>query len=143
MEIRLSDLIWTIICFGLFILVLNGLLIKPVLRLMDERKKRIAKARSHAAELEAADELERKKLAEQTALDESAAREERRARLELARKEAALEYEKLEASLKAHESEAANALSVSTEKARAKLAASMDAMVEAFTKKLISGGEKR
>ena len=53
MSIKISDIIWTIICFGLFTLVVNLLLLKPMLRFMDARKERLEKARARKAELDA------------------------------------------------------------------------------------------
>ncbi len=45
MTIQVSIIIWTIICFLLLMLILHNLLFTPVLRVMDERKKRIDAAR--------------------------------------------------------------------------------------------------
>lgn len=44
MNIQISTLIWAVICFFLFILILNNLLFKPVLACMDARKKKISDA---------------------------------------------------------------------------------------------------
>lgn len=45
MTIQPSILIWTIICFCLLMLILNKLLFKPMLSVMDARQEKIAKAR--------------------------------------------------------------------------------------------------
>lgn len=52
MEINIqpSLIIWTVICFGLLMLVLDRLLFRPLLKLMDERKERAESARRRAGE---------------------------------------------------------------------------------------------
>lgn len=55
MTIQLSVVIWTIINFILLMLILHFLLYRPVLKVMDERKKRIASAKEKK---EAIDKLE-------------------------------------------------------------------------------------
>lgn len=52
MTIQISVLIWTIICFLLLVLILNRLLLKPVLQVMDARKERIQKAAQRKKEQE-------------------------------------------------------------------------------------------
>lgn len=52
MTIQLSVSIWTIICFILLMVILNNLLFKPILKVMDERKERIEKASQKKAEYE-------------------------------------------------------------------------------------------
>ena len=52
MEINIqpSLIIWTVICFGLLMLVLDRLLFRPLLKLMDERKERAESARRRAGQ---------------------------------------------------------------------------------------------
>lgn len=45
MTIQLSVTVWTVICFCLLMLILHNLLFKPVLKVMDDRRERIEKAR--------------------------------------------------------------------------------------------------
>lgn len=52
MTIQLSVLVWTIICFGLLMLILHHLLFQPVLKVMDDRKVRIQNAAKKKAEYE-------------------------------------------------------------------------------------------
>ena len=52
MTIQISVLIWTIICFLVFVLILDFLLFKPVLKLLDSRRERIQKAAAKKAEYE-------------------------------------------------------------------------------------------
>lgn len=54
MTIQISVVIWTVICFILLMLILNNLLFKPMLDMMDKRRHRIEKAKSKKAEYEAA-----------------------------------------------------------------------------------------
>ena len=50
MSIQISVTIWTVICFILAMLILNNLLFKPVLEIMDKRREKIAAARAKKAE---------------------------------------------------------------------------------------------
>lgn len=51
MTIQLSVTVWTVICFLLLMLVLNNLLFRPILKLLDERKQRIDSATQKKEEL--------------------------------------------------------------------------------------------
>ncbi len=52
MNIQPSIIVWTVICFVLLMLILNNLLFKPVLEVMDKRRKRVEDARKKSAERE-------------------------------------------------------------------------------------------
>lgn len=52
MTIQLSISVWTVICFVLLMVILDKLLFKPVLKVMDERKERIKRAADTKAEYE-------------------------------------------------------------------------------------------
>ena len=52
MTIQLSVLVWTVICFGLLMLILHHLLFQPVLKVMDKRRARIQNAAKKKAEHE-------------------------------------------------------------------------------------------
>lgn len=52
MTIQISVLVWTVICFCLLMLILNKLLFKPVLAIIDERRAKIEKAANKKAEIE-------------------------------------------------------------------------------------------
>lgn len=80
-NVQPSLIIWTVICFGLFMLVLDRLLFRPLLKLMDERRERTEGARLRLAEAREAHEAE---------LEEARSREE-------ANRIAAIESERLEA----------------------------------------------
>lgn len=51
MNIQLSVTVWTVICFVALMLILHNLLFKPVLRVMDERRERIDRAKGKREEL--------------------------------------------------------------------------------------------
>lgn len=51
-EMQLSLIVWTVICFLLMMLVLDRLLLKPMLRFMDERQKKIDKAEMKRQQIE-------------------------------------------------------------------------------------------
>lgn len=53
MNIQLSVLIWTVICFLLLMLILHFFLFKPVLKVLDERKARIQKAQEKSETISA------------------------------------------------------------------------------------------
>lgn len=52
MTIQLSVTVWTIICFLLLMVILNKLLFKPILEVMDKRKERIKNAADKKTEFE-------------------------------------------------------------------------------------------
>ncbi len=64
MTVQLPVLLWTVICFGALVLILNNLLFKPMLAFMDKRGERIRaaaekKAAAERASSEAQEALER------------------------------------------------------------------------------------
>ena len=143
MDIKLSDIIWTIILFGLFTLVLNRLLIKPVLGFMDERKRRMdeahTRAESRRAELSAARE---RALAEQEDRRREEAKESER-RLAEASNEYSEELKRLSAELSEKEARSRAELPSLERSADEALDNAMDDLVDAFTEKLISSGAKQ
>ncbi|MCR5808987.1 MAG: hypothetical protein K6G56_05440 [Clostridiales bacterium] len=141
MNFKLSDLIWTVILFGLFILVVNGLLIKPMLKFMDARRERIDRARAMKLEREENEKLaaaEGARLAEET---ERLRREEERKALLKASEEAKEELRLFQAELASREKEAAAGLEALSAETDEKLLSEMDGMIEAFTNKLIPTGQ--
>lgn len=50
MNIQISVIIWTVICFALLFIVLSKLLFKPVLKVMDDRNKKIESAKKRKAD---------------------------------------------------------------------------------------------
>ena len=131
MNIQISVTLWTIICFVVLMLILNNLLFKPVLRVMDARREKIEgaaakKARWDAAEQEHAAMLLEKEAAFRSARERQiqdeieAIRAESRRAVECAKEErvrlmdefrdnAELEREKILTALSAHKAELAAA----------------------------------
>lgn len=52
MSIQISVVIWTVICFLLLMVILQNLLFKPVLEVIEKRRLRIEKAKERQAEAE-------------------------------------------------------------------------------------------
>ena len=52
MNFQPSVIVWTIICFLLLTVILRKLLFEPVLKVLDQRKEKIEKAKSKKAEIE-------------------------------------------------------------------------------------------
>lgn len=70
MNIQLSVIIWTVICFLLLMLILKNLLFAPVLKVLDERREKLEKARSKKADIEKAILENERYLAEKREEDE-------------------------------------------------------------------------
>ena len=80
MNIQLSVIIWTVICFSLLMLILSNWFLRPVLNVLDKRKKNLDAARAKKAEYtliaeNMAKELEEKQLEYKRSI-EAAAKEE-------------------------------------------------------------------
>lgn len=69
MNIQLSVIIWTVICFLLLMLILKNLLFTPVLNMLDSRRKKIEDAKKKKEEIDSLTAEHEKYLAEQKALD--------------------------------------------------------------------------
>lgn len=52
MNIQISVIIWTVICFLLLMVILKNLLFTPVLKILDRRKEKIEAAREKKTEIE-------------------------------------------------------------------------------------------
>lgn len=63
MNIQLPIILWTIICFLILMAVLRNLLFKPVLKLLDDRKKKLQDAENKLKEENALFEEHKKRLA--------------------------------------------------------------------------------
>ena len=72
MNIQVSVTLWTIICFILLMLILNNLLFKPVLRVMDARRAKIEDAAAKKAQRDAAAQEHESMLLEKEAAFRSA-----------------------------------------------------------------------
>lgn len=69
MNIQLSVIIWTVICFLLLTVILKNLLFTPVLKVLDGRKEKIEAAREKKAEIERLTAENEEYLEKQKALD--------------------------------------------------------------------------
>ena len=141
MSINISQVIWTIICFALFALVLDRLLIRPVLDNIDRRREKIDRAKERKAELESS-----RVEAERTARAESEERrailaKEHEAKLAEASAAAEKELEALSAELREREEKALAALAEEAAWTDAKLDAATGDMIGAFTEILTTGGD--
>lgn len=67
MNIQISVIIWTVICFVALMLILRNLLFKPLLEVMDKRKERLENARKKKAEMENVVRKHEEKIAQQQA----------------------------------------------------------------------------
>lgn len=140
MTIQPNILIWTILCFCAFMLILWRLLLRPLLRFMDARDARIARARGLDRSALQAEEEARLEAERQLALRRSA--EERRQALQTRREAGqaelnaqALAFQQENVQRKAElEAEAAAMIP--------ELATSLRGHVDAFTDKLMSYGER-
>lgn len=141
MSVKISDIIWTVICFGLFALVIDRLLLKPILKFMDARKARIERAGVLAREAEErAEEAERERLlkAEEARLLHA---QKRRDMLECARAEAAEAVKKRASELQTESEENKTAAAKLGCDTRRELMRAVDGLAEAFAEKLVSGGQ--
>lgn len=69
MNIQLSVIVWTVICFLLLTVILKNLLFAPVLKVLDSRKEKIDAAGKKKAEIEKLTAENEKYLAQQKAID--------------------------------------------------------------------------
>ena len=67
MNIQISVIIWTVICFVAMMVILRNLLFKPLLEIMDKRSERLANARKKKAEIEEAKRKHEEEIAVQQA----------------------------------------------------------------------------
>lgn len=138
MTIQVSILVWTLICFVLFMLIVNKLLFKPMLAIIDERKAKIENAARKKADIEAT------QLAYENNLRE-AAENARRAESELADKMLADAEMKAENDIKQAEETSKQRLALAatdvefeTNEMGEKLGESVEELASAFISRLIS-----
>ncbi len=139
MTIQLSVLIWTVICFCVFMLVLDRLLFRPLLRFMDRRREK----------MECADLLEKQRLRREAAarLEAEAAEKKRLEALELRKDRERLKAqyeERLRALASSLENDAVTKRAeFEAEAARMEetVSSSLDGCLAAYLDKLASYGE--
>ena len=140
MTIQLNILIWTILCFCVFMLILWRLLLKPMLTFLDARKARIEHARSLDKSAELAEkqaQLEAMKLAEA----QRRAAERKQAVLDL-REESKVKREAREKRYLQETKERRDIVEAEAAALVPQLAVSMKEHVDTFTDKLIAFGER-
>lgn len=138
MNIQISVVIWTVICFALLMVILRNLLFKPLLKVMDERSVRLENARKKKSEIdEAIREQEEKLCQQQTDYLEKQKKEisERLASIQAESKNAVIEARKKSLSdVKAYR----ESMDAEREKIVSDVSANAKSIAEAFARQIIS-----
>lgn len=138
MQLQPSVIIWTAICFLLFMLVIDRLLLRPVLKHMDERREKIdsVKRRREALERELEDERLEKRLETQARLSAAqTAADEEYARVKLECEE---ELKALDVRLQSEAEAASEGYGDRMERDREAVKQALDSMAKEYAEKLIS-----
>ena len=138
MNIQISVVIWTVICFALLMVILRNLLFKPLLKVMDERSVRLENARKKKSEIdEAIREQEEKLCQQQTDYLEKQKKEksERLASIQAESKNAVIEARRKSLSdVKAYR----KSMDAEREKTVSDVSANAKSIAEAFARQIIS-----
>ena len=138
MNIQISVVIWTVICFALLMVILRNLLFKPLLKGMDERSVRLENARKKKSEIdEAIREQEEKLCQQQTDYLEKQKKEisERLASMQAESKNAVIEARRKSLSdVKAYR----KSMDAEREKTVSDVSANAKSIAEAFARQIIS-----
>ena len=138
MNIQISVVIWTVICFALLMVILRNLLFKPLLKVMDERSVRLENARKKKSEIdEAIREQEEKLCQQQTDYLEKQKKEisERLASIQAESKNAVIEARRKSLSdVKAYR----KSMDAEREKTVSDVSANAKSIAEAFARLIIS-----
>lgn len=138
MNIQISVVIWTVICFTLLMVILRNLLFKPLLKVMDERSVRLENARKKKSEIdEAIREQEEKLCQQQTDYLEKQKKEisERLASIQAESKNAVIEARRKSLSdVKAYR----KSMDAEREKTVSDVSANAKSIAEAFARQIIS-----
>lgn len=138
MNIQISVVIWTVICFALLMVILRNLLFKPLLKVMDERSVRLENARKKKSEIdEAIREQEEKLCQQQTNYLEKQKKEisERLASIQAESKNAVIEARRKSLSdVKAYR----KSMDAEREKTVSDVSANAKSIAEAFARQIIS-----
>ena len=140
MNVQPSVMIWTAICFCLFMLVMDKLLFKPVLKVLDERRAKVEGARALAAEKERERKEAELRLEEERRLEAARLLEERNRLYDERRAEAARELEEYSRRAEERTQDALRDADKLSAEADSVLGAAMDSLAEAFAEKLLPGG---
>ena len=139
MDIQLPLIIWTVICFGLLVLVLDRLLFRPLLKLMDERKAKVDGAKRR---LEEAREARALALASQKEAEQEERRrlaEENAAKAEAYRRESDAELKRLSKQLEERTQENRAEAETEAQAALASMGERLSEAAEVYSRKLIKG----
>lgn len=82
MNIQLSVMVWTVICFVLLMIILKKLLFEPVLQVLDSRNEKLLKAREKKSDIEKAIRENEEKLAVLKAQDIKERKQEAKRKLQ-------------------------------------------------------------
>lgn len=141
MDIQLSVIIWTVICFGILMLVLDRLLFRPLLKLMDERKERVESARKNAVEAAKQAEALRFERIESEKAERQRLIEMEAERVAGFRQEAEAELRALSKQLEEETEASRREAAVYADEALASLSKELDEAALRYSQKLIKGGK--
>ena len=141
MDIQLSVIIWTVICFGILMLVLDRLLFRPLLKLMDERKERVESARKNAVEAAKQAEALRLERIESEKAERQRLIEMEAERVAGFRQEAEAELRALSKQLEEETEASRREAAVYADEALASLSKELDEAALRYSQKLIKGGK--
>jgi F0F1-type ATP synthase membrane subunit b/b' len=140
MNIQPNILIWTVVCFCLFMLVLWRMLLRPLLKLMDAREAKLARARSLDKTAERAALASRREQERQEALRRMGEERQRAARA--LREQAQAELSERELEYRRETIRRREELEAEAEALVPELATSLKDHVDAFTDRLTAYGEQ-
>lgn len=141
MEINIqpSLIIWTVICFGLLMLVLDRLLFRPLLKLMDERKERAESARRRAGEARLALEARESELALSHEAERQRLLKEASEKAEAFRRDSEAELRALSRELEERVARNREEAAKLTDEALADVSASLDGFASDYAQMLTKG----
>jgi F-type H+-transporting ATPase subunit b len=141
MEINIqpSLIIWTVICFGLLMLVLDRLLFRPLLKLMDERKERAESARRRAGEAKLALEARESELALSREAERQRLLKEASEKAEAFRRDSEAELRALSRELEERVARNREEAAKLTDEALADVSASLDGFASDYAQMLTKG----
>ncbi len=139
LNIQPSLIIWTVICFGLLMLVLDRLLFRPLLKLMDERKERAESARRRAGEAKLALEARESELALSREAERQRLLKEAYEKAEAFRRDSEAELRALSRELEERVARNREEAAKLTDEALADVSASLDGFASDYAQMLTKG----
>lgn len=138
MNIQLPVVLWTVICFLVLMLILKNLLFRPVFRVMDERKEKIARAKEKKAEIARLTEEHEKRMEILRADAEIQKQNLIKSELEIIRAKNKAETDRMKAKRLINTDEYKKAAETEKEAVIASFNNSSDEIVKAFADRLVS-----